>query len=197
MNIQEVPKTVLKELALKYQEDRDGETFERILCRVDNLLLYVVHTLRRKWSQLQLEDIRDLYQTATIGLYNALLTVRIEETPDKVIARIIAYVKSEIRKGFPRPTISSRCGIESFSSLPVYHQLECECLREVFQSLIDQEIVSDEDFNFLRLRYVYGLPFADIARTTPLHMETVKRRVYDVTNRIRHQLRLRGIDKGD
>lgn len=195
--VSDVPKEVLKQLVLEFQQETNdkGSLFERILVRVDRLLQYVMAKERRNWPHLRIEDPQDIYQAACAGLCNGIATVKSTDTPDQVILRIFAYVQAEIRKEFPvnRYKYYTYMVQEKQIEEPVYRQLESEYLREVYQSLIVRGIISQKEYNLLCQRYIEGLEWKVIAAGVQMNIDCVRKLVEDARNRMRHQLRLRGI----
>lgn len=92
---------VLRELVTEYQKDRSPIVFERILKRVDHLLLKTIHIQTEIRPYLGCIDLRDLYHTAIVGLGRALHTTRPQEDGGHVAARIIAYVRNQINVDYP------------------------------------------------------------------------------------------------
>lgn len=197
MNIEDIPKQVVKELALRFQETNDGAVFERILLRVDRLVQWMMHCERRKWQHLRNEDQQDLYQAAMVGMCNGIARIRPDDTPNVAIFKLTAYTKAEIRKEFPANR-NKYCTTETLiDDTSVYRDLESECLNEVFHSLIDQGIITDREYNFLCQRYIHAMPWKTIATMAQMNIDSIKQMVYAARNRMRHCLRRRGITGED
>jgi DNA-directed RNA polymerase specialized sigma24 family protein len=193
MDIEAVPKQIVQRLCIEFQETEDDVLFQRILIRVDRLVVSIIKKLQRRLYHLQLVDIQDLYQTAIVGLYNGVLKVKEEETADHTVARLIAYMRAEVKKTYPyhRP-------IQDFEriyqqSVPVYQDLEFEYLNDIFENLIREGIISRQDFDLLYHKEVDKYTYRALAAVSELHVNTVRARIDAVKNRLRHQLRLRGV----
>lgn len=193
MSLSSVPKEVLKELALKFQETNDGGVFERILLRVDRLVQHVMSRERHRWPHLHIEDPQDIYQAACVGLCNGIATVKITDTPDQVVLRFFAYIQAEIRKEFPVNRTKFYTTEERLTEDPVYRDLESECLREVYLSLIAQGVISEQEYNLLCQRYVQGMEWKAIAAGARMNIDCVRKLVEEARMRMHHQLRVRGV----
>jgi len=196
MESDKIFKGVLKELVLEYQEKLDPQLFERILSRVDNLVLSVVHGCRKVCPHLMDEDAEDIYQTALIGLNNGLLKVKLEESSDLMIARMIAYMKCAIRvefpyKPMPEEFILSQKSVEVDNS--AFLELENEFIQESLEQLVKEEILTQKELNLVLLRYKREFSCEKISKLFDMPEGTVRKYIQDALLRIRHQFRVRGI----
>lgn len=197
MSVADIPKEVLKELVLEFQKINDRDVFERILFRVDRLVQFVMAKERHRWSHLRSEDLQDIYQAACVGLCNGIIKVKSTDTPNQVILRIFAYIQAEIRKEFPANRTKFYTTEEKLTEEPVYRELESECLREVYHSLIVQGIITEQEYNLLCQRYVDGMMWKEIAARAHMNIDCVRKMVEEARLRMRHQLRLRSITAED
>lgn len=197
MNVSEVPKEVLKQLALEFQETNDRAAFERILVRVDRLVQAVMAKERHQWSHLRSEDPQDVYQAACIGLCNGIACIKTTDTPDQVILKFYGYIQAEIRKEFPAQRYKFYTKGEKSTDELVYRELESECLQQVYQSLIDQGIITQIEYNLLCQRYVYNMKWKVIAAGAQMNIDCVRKMVEEARGRMRHQLRLRDVTVED
>ena len=92
--------TILKDLVLKHQQTHDPIVFEKILKRVDPLIIRTVNILSKRETYLERIELQELYQIGIIGVYDAVRTSPLKEDPEKFPARVVAYIKSNIRKEF-------------------------------------------------------------------------------------------------
>jgi len=92
---------IIKQLMLEYQKNPTSVLFAKILKRTDKLLLHIVHNLLSTKPHLQEIDIEELYHEAINGLGKAALTIKEKDQDRYVPARIVAYVKAEIRSAYP------------------------------------------------------------------------------------------------
>jgi len=185
MSVADIPKEVLKEL----QKINDRDVFERILFRVDRLVQFVMAKERHRWSHLRSEDLQDIYQAACVGLCNGIIKVKPTDTPNQVILRIFAYIPANRTKFYTTE--------EKLTEEPVYRELESECLREVYHSLIVQGIITEQEYNLLCQRYVDGMMWKEIAARAHMNIDCVRKMVEEARLRMRHQLRLRSITAED
>ena len=93
---------VLPKLVKEYQETGSKKAFEGILKRVDNLIISSLNKYDRYFPYLQRVDFDSKYQTALVGLGKALVSTRPEEDGGKITARILAYIKSELKQSIKR-----------------------------------------------------------------------------------------------
>jgi len=197
MPIEDIPKKVVQELALQFQETNDGAVFERILMRVDRLCQWVMHTEVRQWAHLRSEDPQDIYQAALIGLYRGVARIRTDDTPNHAIFKLTAYMRCEIRKEFPQNRNKYGTTKEPIDETSVYRALDSQCLDEVFHSLIKLGIINEMEYNFLCQRFIHKQPWKTIALSAEMNIDCVKQMVYAARNRMRHCLRRRGITGED
>lgn len=197
MNVLDIPKEVIQRLCLEFQDQPDGDTFERILFRVDRLIQSVMKREQRRWAHLRSEDPQDLYQASCIGLCNAIGTVKFTETSNQTILRIIAYVQAEIRKEFPLKRNKFCTRGERITEEPVYRQLESECLHDVFLSLIAEGVLTEKEYNIMCQRCIEGTQWKIIASAMRMNIDSAKQMLYAAQGRARHQLRIRGITLED
>jgi DNA-directed RNA polymerase specialized sigma24 family protein len=196
MDSDNVFKQVIHDKILDFQATEDKDIFEHILIRVDNLVMHTVHLCRTKCPHLLGEDLDALYQTALLGLYKAIKSYPSFEDPDRVLARLSAYMRQEIRSSFPYRVLSDDY-IESqdqfVSEETVYADLDFQMLEEFLSRLVEQEIVSQQELDLIVARYKNEIPCSMLAATHDLSEATVRTKIHDGLTRIRFQLRKRGI----
>lgn len=210
---------VLKELALEFESSRNPDIFERIVEKVDRLLLQTIYRLRRAKPYLKKVEMQDLYQTSILGLHKALLKVKEDEPGTKLVYKIIRYVGNEIAKFnkttskivFPRSIedVSFQihlCSTDRAQDLvyqieneltdntAVYKNLEMEGIRDRFSILVESGVLSFEEFEMLVMRFVDGMKYKDIAKQFGGSYDTVSKRIENVLNRMRYEFRRRGWD---
>lgn len=197
-NSENVLKGVIKELVLEYRENPDPALFEKILYKVDNLVLKVVNVSRTVCPHLLNEDIDDIYEAAIIGLYNALRTVKKEESSGITYARLIAYMRCSIKKEFPQkslPDLYLSSQIKSQMGRPVEHlELEFEFISEILQDLVAKEVIAQQDLDLVLDRYLQGADCKDLAIKYQCSVSKIRKQLKDILQIVRHQLRMRGIE---
>jgi len=209
---------ILKELALEFAKNKDPLIFAKIAARVEKLLFYTIHKNRRAKPYLKKVELEDLYQTAIIGLYRALLKVKEDEPGSKLVYKIIRYVGNEIAKcakrkdkiTFPFSIAKVAFQVHLYSvDMPqswnfvnqienilventlVYKNLEMEFVRERFLKLIEEETISVEEFEMLVMRFVDDMTYNDIAKQVGGSYVTVSKRIKDTLNKLRYEFRRR------
>lgn len=196
MESDDVMAIILKGLILEYQEQPEISLFERILSRVDYLVLKVVNVERYRRPHLLNEDPQDLYSCAITGLYEGMNTVKETEEPGKVFARLIAYMKCAINRDFPYrvfPQEFLENQKEFVAEETVWASLEQSMVFEVVQTMIQEGILAQKDWDLVKLRFAQGLKYKDIANLKELSIGTVQKIVDETLILIRHQLKQRGV----
>lgn len=210
---------LLKELALEFVDNRNPSILIAILLKVDKLLLYTIHKARKSKPYLRKVEIQDLYHDAIVGLYVALLKVKEDEPGSKLIYKITRYVTNEIAKhnrrtnkvAFPFSVADIAFQVHLYSSdmpqsgvyisqiedrlaekTPVYKNLESEFTRERFIKLIEEDVISFEEFKMLVMYFVNDMTYKDIAKQIGCSGATVSRKIESVLNRLRYEFRRRG-----
>lgn len=189
---------VLRDLVTGYQH-ADNETsksraFERILARVDRLLIAKAVQMQRQRRQLDGIDTQDLYQCAVVGLYRALSGVKDQHSGDNIQARIIAYAKEEIRKtylGKKRQmfTVDPDTMVDIHDeNVPEFTRVEVNELISGINQMLDEKDINRGDFDMLVDNSVNGLSFSEIGRRRHLHYTTVSGRVKRVKEAIADRL---------
>lgn len=197
---------VLKRLAFEYRDALGEERaliFRKILRRIDNLVLYQARKFLFVRSQLKDVDLQELYDIAIVGLYKGLESIKEEETGAVLQARLIAYMKSELKQAIRSMGIK-RKGVQKVISTrltvvpeeTVWQELESEFLRKRFQKLIVDDVISSEELNLLTMRYVHGIRIKEIAERVGRTPWWVGKAVKDICNRIRWEWRRQGWEDG-
>lgn len=137
---------VVRSLVEEYQENPNTVAFSRILERVDRLLLDTIWKYIRVRSYLEDVPFLDLYHSAIVGLGRAILTTLDDESPDEVQARIIMYVRNEIKTNYPLSPQHMDRYFERLDS-------EQACLRIESQRDSDETIEMSAQFSMLRDEY--------------------------------------------
>lgn len=217
--MQERDYRLLKELALEFVDNENPSIFMAILLKVDRLLLYTIHKARKAKPYLRKVDLRDLYQDAIVGLYNAILKTREDEPGKKIVYWITRYVTNEIAKhnkrtnkvSFPFSVSDIAFQVHLYSSdmpqsgtyidqikdklaenTPVYKNLEAEFTRDRFYKLIEDDVISLEEYAMLTMYFVSGMTYKAIAKQAKCSGATVSRRIESTLHRLRYEFRRRG-----
>lgn len=185
---------ILKRLCLQYQQTHDKVIFERIIERVDNLIIYVTLSFYYKYRFVEKPDLQDLYQIGILGLYKAVETMREQDDACLVPARIIFYIKSEIIQSYSferkeKEVVRSFCVKERCTSDEEnFREMESEDIQKIFSNLISNGIISQKDYNLLIVRFVEEMPIDEIVRTGKYgkHWRTVNRKIQRILGKIRN-----------
>lgn len=187
---------VLKDLILQYKQSKDNRVFEQILSRVDKLIEYEVFLLRQKCPHLRREDKQDLYQTAILGLYTAINYVNVIDPPEIVLAKLVVYMKGEIKKTYLRGIIT--CGSPEnlgFSENADFNEIEYNEIMEVLKGLVDRGVIEKRDLDFLEMKFSLELTLKEISQLSDPHVteECIRKRIQKTLNKIRYEFRRMGI----
>jgi len=200
---------ILRRLVTEYQEHRDSIVFEKILRRVDALLLSTVHKHMWKRPHLQKIDMRDLYHTAIVSLGRAIITMKPEFTPERIVQRIISYVKNELNVTYPLNTIHRFYTFVSLDATAEYHKphaeqiqeqnhaertVELGHIRELYAEAIEEDIITQADFDLMVLRFVDQEKYIVIAKKLNLVIGTVRDRCEMLRLRMRSWLQNHGVE---
>ena len=212
----------LKDLSLKFVSNRNPKIFIAIALLVDKLLFYTIHEARKAKPYLRKVSMDDLYQDAILGLYAALLKTKQDEPGSKIIYNIVGYVNNAITKqnkrtnqvAFPfsigdiafqvhlyasdmpqSRVYISRIEDKLSSNDPVYKNLELESVREKFRLLIEEDVISFEEFRMITMYVVNDMTYKTIAAEFDSSIATVSRRIKNALNRLRYEFRVRGWGK--
>ena len=179
-------KQILRKEVTEYQKTRSKIVFGRILKRVDGLVIYVISGLQNQSSYYKSIGFDELYQTAIVGVGEAALTVKEIEDGDKVIARIISYIKAAIRRTFkcPRKILGKGLPKEHLSEMSKESpdklvDLVDFCQIEVYPYL------SDEERDLLHKRFVENKIYREIGKELNCSKAVARLRVLKILKRFR------------
>lgn len=191
---------VLKQLALDYQEavqdERQGRvTFEKVLKRVDRLLLKTIYKHMKRRPYLRKIEFEDLYHSAIVGLGRAFLTVKPTEGGNKVVARIVAYVRNEINTNFPLNTKNQFFNFKWLEDFPAGFGDKCiegdaeksaeySLLQDNFRIMIEEGIITLDDVGLLAEKFLRGKTNAEMAKSRCCTHETIRDRMERILNRV-------------
>ena len=175
---------VIKNLILEHQRTSEQAIFIQILERVEGLLLLAIFHCFRWTPSLQGSDLQDLYQTSILGLYRAIDTIEERDDPNAVPIRIMACVASEIDKMYgkhSREKIDSHRFLsiknQTISDKEMFKDLEMEDTRRMFSRLISEEVITNEEFEMVKLKFVDGIIEKEIAKKFGVVQSTVSSRI--------------------
>jgi len=210
---------LLKDLALEFISNRNQSTFIAIVLKVDKFLLYSIYKARLCKPYLKKVELQDLYQDAIVGLYKALLKFKKEEPGSKLLYKIQRYISNEIVLHYKRTdkivfpfevaevvfqvhlyfsdmasqgTYIKQLRDKLSEEILPYKNLEQEFTRERFAKLIEEDVISSEEFMMLTMRFVDDMRYKNIAKQFGCSGATVSRRIESALNRLRYEFRRRG-----
>ncbi|MHA1302500.1 MAG: hypothetical protein ACTSPI_02215 [Candidatus Heimdallarchaeaceae archaeon] len=191
---------MLKTAALLYVESRDPAVFLRIINKVDRLLKYNIHRLIYVRPYLRSVEFQDLYQTAIIGLYYAVLKTKEEEPGSKLIYNIVRYISNEVikkYKGRPYDKLSTTSFEQTVAqnlvdTVEVYKDLEIKFNLERIVKLTKEDVISFEELQLLCMRFSQGMTYKNMAIWAGVSRITVTKKVENAVHRLRYEFRRRG-----
>lgn len=206
----------VKRLALIYRGNRDPHVFTQILVVVHELLKNLVMKALRGKPHLRRMEPQDLYHAAILGLYKAILKVEEKETGGILVSRIIFYAGNEILSWGRVPRIkpfSSFLNVLNVEEWPPwvmgiwsggkvkqpYYEsthggIESKFVRDGFTKLIEEGVLSTEDFDLLVMRVVNGMKYKEIAKQIGCSISGASIRVTAILNKLRYEFRKRSWD---
>ncbi len=190
-----VDQLVLKQWMLEYREKQSPEMFRRILGVVDQFIIGRTFMLKAKMPYLLAnEDPHELYQLAIMALYKACNSMR-EHTKDlDMRPRITAYIKEELKNTF-RKSIREK----SLTTLPfqfelpvsnesIFDNLAVTELVGQISKLVQNKILTIEDFNMVCAHCAYSRTYKDIADQHRTTSTVVKERIQDSLEILRENI---------
>jgi len=191
---------VLKELVFKFKKTKDKTIFLKILKRIDNLIVSVVNKfIARKFLYQNKEYHQDFYHSAIIGVYRGINTAKESESGRVLQARLIAYMKAEIRNFCDNPKekkiIFDIYKDTIVSGETVYEDLERELLRERYSKLILDNIITLDEFNLLCIKFVKHTKMKDIMKITYHSDNWIRKKIKSILRRIRVNLCNRNLEE--
>ena len=181
---------ILKELVIEYQTNNDQITFSKILKRVDKLLLLTIHKHVKRRGLLRI-DLRDLYHSAIVGLSRAAKTSPKNEQPEKIIARIIAYVRLEIDNDFwkkHRPSDSKKISLEmckrAQNDSDIFKSIEFSFLLRSLNIMEQQSLIIYEDMICFLKRHMYNAGYKEIGDYLGITRDGARKRMMETEKKI-------------
>jgi len=194
--MQERDYRLLKGLALEFVKTNDTSIFTAIVKMEDRLVLYSIHKAIGKRNSLMRVPLQDLYQSALVGLYLALLKVKEDEPGSKIVTKIIRYIINEVLKDNKEPrekpfTFSNRDKL--IDDTLVYKNLEMEFIRERFWKLINDKVISFEEFEMIVMRFVDGMSYEEIAsQFIGKSRKVISRKIKKILKKMKDEFAKRG-----
>jgi len=87
---------VIKKYALDYQRSKDPKLYGAVVKRLEPLISYVLEKHMRRTFKPDFLDLQDYYHACIVGVGRAISTVKENELPDRVIARMVSYMRLEL-----------------------------------------------------------------------------------------------------
>jgi hypothetical protein len=189
---------VIRVLIDEYQAEPNTVAFSRILERVDELLLWTIHKYVRQRQYLLDVPLLDLYHSAIVGLGRAIKTMLPDEDENQVNARIIAYVRNEIRTNYPlspekqdyyfkrldaeKACLRIESERDSTESIEMAAQLSM--LRDEYAQLISSGYITEDEWVMFVEHYAKEDSFKVIGDRRGKHAMWAKRKIDNIMARI-------------
>jgi len=187
---------ILKELVTEYQKCEDPKIFAKILKKLDRLVIRTVIKCKNTFSQLDGVSFDDLYQSAIVGLYRGIKTAKMIQSGAEIQARIISYMKLEIRSNFSDIIKDNFLELKEpfVSGDSVYNDLQIEDIFNCIQKLIENGDIDVEAFQIVKMRYLLGMKIIEIAEKMGKSPSAVCKEIKDTLVKIRYFLRLKNVE---
>ena len=185
----------LEKYAHEYQESHSPEALDEIVALVDGLVLSVVHQMLRAYQGVVDVEFEDLHQMGMIGVIHALTTLPDDFDENQIRMRVVAYVKAILRSQFSisRRQLACKCCImnrgESVSDKVEHLKME---VRELFNLLIEENVLTRRDFYFLYHKIVDEFSVRELADMYGISSGGVINWERRLLNTLRNDERVRG-----
>ena len=189
---------VLKELSLEYQKKMSTNIAEKILRRVDLLVIRTIKKQLNQHPELMIVDAEELYQTAVAGALRGASTVKTKDQPVSIPARFISYIKLEIYnhhlKLIPPVPIESYSSVEDArwnqrKQLPAHLwlmiEVDTDMVRKKLRAAIKNKKITEREVALFFDVYVYQHKLAKIASIHSINKTSVITNVSKVLYKIR------------
>lgn len=183
---------IIKDLVMEYKVSNSEITFGKILKRVDHLLLSTIHKHVRRRSLMNIE-LRDLYHSAIVGLGRAARTSPDNEAPEKVIARIVSYVRLEIDNDYWKKNklneeffvpFDDNKDVEDNNVLSVYDKIESIFVYELLEKAVHEGVITKDECDSFVGRKVYERGYKEIGEKLGLTRDGARKRMLLVEERL-------------
>ena len=187
----ELSHQILKKLVFEYKETKDKTIFLKILKRIDNLIVHTVNKYITRRPQFQSMDYyQDFYHSAIVGVYKGIDSAKESESGSKLQARLIAYMKAEIRNFCENPEEKKiilsvyRDKDKVVPEETVYQSLEQEFLRERYQKLISDNVITLEEIQLLCMKFVDNYKMKALMVKTGHSDNWIRKKIKSIFKRI-------------
>jgi len=188
---------ILKDLVLIYQETKEPLIFDKILRRIDKLVIFILYKCKQKYYQLHKVEFSDLYQSAIVGVYRGIQTAKETESGGEIQARIISYMILEMKSGYvtkAKKLFSSEKNKVVLGE-SVYNSLQIQDFINLIKKLVLCGRVDKKGFELIKLRYLEGMKVKDIAELLKTTSPYVSQKIQDTLCQIRVAFRLKGLSE--
>ena len=161
---------ILKELFLEYQIDKQGDSFLKIIERVDIMLIELVGKFSRMYFYIESTPqlLQDMYQVAVHSLERAIIKFNPDAKETSIPIWIFHTVRNELFKTY---------GVRKFDPIRYLEEhpdcqekadndtgLVNEDVQNILKDLIVAEEISEMDLELFCLLYVKKMPISRILR---------------------------------
>jgi DNA-directed RNA polymerase specialized sigma subunit len=177
----------VKEFIHKYKTTNDPSYIEDILILVDNLLVSIVFRVKKTYKFLKRVSLQEIYQTAVIGLYEAIDKIHEGNEPAILIpARINSYVIANVKKSYAYLEKGSEAfkDADGQEMAPEWDAPKTcrppngsQMVVEDLNSLVACHIITKWDCKLLTDRYIKGMRNDEMAEKREIGTYTVSRRI--------------------
>jgi len=189
MNLVEEKAKVLKSLVDEYRENPNVNTFCLILKRADEAILSSIYVVKSVRPYLKTVYLSDLYNSAVVGLYNAIMNSSSEQTGEEFLQsiprEICRYIHTLYGKGGKEGVLSmtySKCVDEDI----VVTMDEYQSMYDKIVDMVEKKLLTLEKVRILRMRVVEGKTLKEIEKITKRTSHTISRWTKETIESIRN-----------
>lgn len=197
----------LLNLILQYKLSGDDEILYEILKRLNGWIITIITMMKKRWRYLESVELRELFQTAVVGVLVMISRLPKDETSVKLAQRAKAYIVAEIRKTYgnywfeiPISQLFEEyedveTGLaQNSSSRYLFVKPYCDDVEEfyakdfyenLYLKLVRLGIITDREFRCLSFCYIDGLPHKQIAQNEKISRTRIVQIIKEARQKIR------------
>jgi len=186
---------IVKGLMLRYQKERSEEVFTQILERMDGVLIGIVLKLSRLYFFNE-ANIQDLYQAGIVGMWKSIDSLKVVDSPNKIILRMFIFIRKELFQSYGRKKMDLERSYNNTLSRSLIPSIDRNLIQEdrvrLLSSLIIKGAISKSDLELIILRFVeeksIGRIIAEHENKWGKTWSTVNNRINRILAKIREEI---------
>ena len=171
----------VKELVMRYQTTGELDEFEMVLFHTDKLVLKLVHKFIRKMPHLKRLDLQEIYNTAILGLYDAVKQMPKGMDPNLMPSKISSYIQSQLKQHFSHlkreVLIDDSQGLKAYCDrISVDYGVD-QYLMFDLKEFYAKKIITGLEYRTIRDHVYGGLRTSEIARREGVGQWAISKRI--------------------